>query len=302
MVGVSRRARLVDIEYVDTNEGSREMHPAFFLEDSKAMRKRTGTKKPLSDTPASYKTVKATSAADVLLSEALVANTDWQLGEVVSTHWNVQPLQNWNIKLVQNGSGEALAVPYDFDISRTVSGIDVPDDAGVFHAKFFRDRTKNFRQVARCLYNFNALFAPEIQTGVLARFLETKPAIDFAIQSMGVDEEGRKLAVEQSKDFYDAIAATRGNYMFGPTGAAVFSDQAMTRRVCAKFFPNAPIIVLSNQVSSSGVRFQLIEDLPNDPNSDGTLPCEAIGASEVVKKTKIFWTSRSSLLGTKNPL
>ena len=80
---ISRRARLVEIEYVDTSNGARESHPAFFLEDTKAMRKRTGMKKPQTESVNTYKEMDLETVARVMLAEGLIDNTDWQLAEIV---------------------------------------------------------------------------------------------------------------------------------------------------------------------------------------------------------------------------
>ncbi|MGH7474910.1 MAG: hypothetical protein ACRELD_01335 [Longimicrobiales bacterium] len=177
----SFRVRLARITYAPTNGGKPLVRWGFLIEDADAVAARLGgTLLAAPQVPPHL--VSGAHEGRIALFQYMVGNTDFS---IYFRH---------NVELLQNGAGEVVPVPYDFDWS------------GMVNAKYARpDASLGTRTVKERLYR--GLCRPDVDfPSFFGLFNERRGEIEELYRSQpGLRERERKQALDYLTDFYDTI-------------------------------------------------------------------------------------------------
>jgi hypothetical protein len=192
LTDLSFRVRLLHVTYVDTNRNDRELTKfAFLIEDNEHLAERMG--KPLSNLQRIDPEVLAPSQTNlVTVFQYLIGNTDFSavLGAAddVCCH---------NIDLFEDGDGNLLPVPYDFDLSGIIN---TPYAAP--NPKYGIDEVTD--RLYRGLCSNNALLGQTVDL-----FRQTEPAIRRVIdEQVGLNPTQSARMQRYIDRFYDDVAST----------------------------------------------------------------------------------------------
>lgn len=179
---VSFRAQLARVTYADSlGKRTPETHWGFLLEDDDDVAKRNGSRISIMKQAAmSY--VDSLQMATVAVFEYMIGNTDWS---VPYLH---------NIRLVDNGEGRPLPIPYDFD------------HAGIVEAAYAQPAEQlNLQTVRQRLYR-GPVYPQALFQRVFEQFNRAKPQFYALYQT---DSRLNKAYVKRTlrylDDFYDLI-------------------------------------------------------------------------------------------------
>ena len=187
---VSFRVRPLTVRYLDSDRASAaaETHFAFFIEDERRLARRVGLEvAEVAEVPRDGLAPFHTSLMDHF--QFMIGNTDYAFidGPVGEDCCH-------NAKLLRDGEGRYLPIPYDFDVSGFVD----PPHALVDEQLPISDvKTRLYRGICRGSVPRDA---------AVARFQEARPVIlDMVRQADGLGDRERRRALEYLQSFYGIL-------------------------------------------------------------------------------------------------
>lgn len=287
----SRRARLLEVTYIDSDSNVSTTFPAFALEELRSVRKRLGAEK--AETPAPYKTLDQPAVALAFLFNLMINNADLQIGDL--TFGGVkQGLALHNAKMIKIDT-KLIAVPYDFDIAAAVSGFSNAPFSADFNPKFLPGATSTLKQMAFRIYFMRKHFDQATLDATISLFKEKKAALRSLVAQSHADESGKQL-IASYLDAFDA--ATQGSVrnlpMFNLAGVPVFKDKQKKTQLCTKMPGGLPVVIREN--AGSMVRVQFVSTYLNDAPG-----CPGIPDFDEVPVTENLWVEATAIDGTATP-
>lgn len=177
----SFRVRLVEVTYVDPEEGASSTHPGFLIEDEERMAERLGGVIEEFDQLHPFRYAPGTETR-VSVFQYLIGNTDFSL---VESH---------NVVVVRTEEGALLPIPYDFDWS------------GLVAARYARpNETLGIRNVRQRLYRGFCHQDLNAATAV-APFSDLPSKLPAIYQEIAQwEEDSRERAQEYLDDFMELL-------------------------------------------------------------------------------------------------
>ncbi|MEM7368871.1 MAG: hypothetical protein AAF587_09720 [Bacteroidota bacterium] len=179
----SFRVRLAEITYVDSKgKVPNETHPGFFIESEKAMAKRNKAKPVDEDIQLKSEEVDREMLTLMHIFNYMIANRDF----------GVEVRQN--LKIITNGDGRPVTVPYDFDWAGIVDA-SYTQTPGTKKSMYYERR--RFKPLCRTREEFDSSFD---------KFRATKSeVINMYKQSPYLSKEKIKETLKYLKNFYKNI-------------------------------------------------------------------------------------------------
>jgi hypothetical protein len=231
----ARPARVTYVFSDDDTGGSPLVRNAILLEDDDEAAKRYGATAQLREDrfESAQSMMAAPDVARLAFAEAMLGNFDWCLRFEPGDHYRCDdrhPL--WNMLALVRGSGPALPVIYDFDLT----GFVVPRHiwfGQAFSEQFLPSRSRPEVEVLSQLQRTRSLFRRALLDATRKTFTDRKGDALRAVREAVVDDEGRRLAESYLTAFYRFL---EDGEFYRPVVIAnstrAFLDQAQTKAAC----------------------------------------------------------------------
>jgi hypothetical protein len=265
-----RQSRAGRIAYEDSGTGQKLERNAFFLEDIDDTATRLGGKEV--DLKAGWKgTVRESlgyhQVHRVALAEALIGNFDWKIDDGKTTGGSPRA---WNVSMVEKPDGKQVAVPYDFDLSTMVTGAPPRQNGNDMlpSERFFPEKSERCRsaiaEIVLHRKNLLGMSSPEEKLEARKALLEVaadlktrQSAVLKRLESVPMDDAGRKNAIDHVQAFYEALD-TGLNVPIVTDRAEFFSDSDKKQPLGSIAFGGSPLQILERDESKQMVKVLIL--------------------------------------------
>ena len=296
MTPFSLGTRRAVISYVSTDGGPAPgTKHAFFLEDFKTFRKRIHAEKVEARDVVRAKLDQSVLATSYVL-ELLVANSDWQIGDLV--RGAIRPPQtdvavdgeegSFNFKVFRPSEGGDIPLPYDFDIAGVVVGED--SESFIQNAAFVPDESAEVHEQIFHIVGYWRMFPDDaVRTAAIASLLEARPAIEQATDDAELDPAGKKLALARQKTFFDALKLASTTVKALDRGPlTLFESKSSQVEFCTQVNGAEPIVVVEQ--TSNRIGFQFVVETIDDTQ------CEGLPHLEFAPVDKTFYIDKARVV------
>lgn len=185
----SFRVRMLSVTYRDSEDGSEEMQPAFFIETDIEVAERLSME-PIKSSTIDPAQLDSRHASIFTLYQYLIANTDFSM---LMGPEGDSCCHNGKIATAPDATTDWIVLPYDFDqagLIKTSYASPAPS-LGIrsVRQRVFRGRCQNLKHLDESIAKFN----------------ELRPQIEAALNPPELDKRSRKKALKYIDDFYEII-------------------------------------------------------------------------------------------------
>ena len=185
----SFRARLLHVDYLDSERGRTDRRYAFLIEDDDLLEDRIGAAR-FEPQSLSYELLQPEQAALVSVFQYLIGNTDFSMvaGPADDTCCH-------NVQLFGSGPDGYLPIPYDFDFS------------GLVNARYAEPNPRlNIRRVTSRLYRGSCLHNAHVADAASAIIAKRAQVMALVDTVPGMDDKTRKTARDYLARFFDEMS------------------------------------------------------------------------------------------------